>query len=266
MRACASRTIVCDRWTAPRRLLAARARAAIAQQRALLCDGGQFAMCLCSRAWPAEAPARGSGACDWCGGRARCLRAAPRRASRCAVSRAAAQLCSPLVACHWLISGNTNKLVGKTEDLYTVGDHPTPFCGLPLVQTTPDPPFHERLLLATARRDILRGRAHRGAPWHRPGLLAHGGGCRAHGGCALRGGRARPEWCHLPASTRSAGSARGGLQWSEVQFRTGMTGSSTIKAMMLQILAVKLALRFCLPLLRGRSAQGPAGSGMSAAS
>ena len=44
-----------------------------------------------------------------------------------------------------------------------------------------------------------------------------------------------------------------------------MTGSSTITAMLLQILAVKLALPSGFPLLRGRSAQGPAVWGMRAA-
>jgi len=65
----------------------------------------------------------------------------------------------------------------------------------------------------------------------------------------------------------SAGPAgqTGALQCSEVQFRTGITGSSTITAMLLQILAVKLALPSGLPRLRGRSARGPAGWGMRAA-
>ena len=63
----------------------------------------------------------------------------------------------------------------------------------------------------------------------------------------------------------SAAGQTGALQGSEVQFRTDMTGSSTITAMPLQILAVKLALPSGLPLLRGRSAQGRAGWGMRAA-
>ena len=65
--------------------------------------------------------------------------------------------------------------------------------------------------------------------------------------------------CEWPAGQTGA------LQGSEVQFRTGMTGSSTRSAIQLQILAVKLALPSGLPLLRGRSAQGPAGWGMRAA-
>jgi len=71
--------------------------------------------------------------------------------------------------------------------------------------------------------------------------------------------------CESLGGSLSAAGQTGALQGSEVQFRTGMTGSSTITAMLLQILAVKLALRSGLPLLRGRSAQGPAGWGMRAA-
>ena len=71
--------------------------------------------------------------------------------------------------------------------------------------------------------------------------------------------------CESLGGSLSAAGQTGALQGSEVQFRTGMTGSSTITAMLLQILAVKLALPSGLPLLRGRSAQGPAGWGMRAA-
>ena len=71
--------------------------------------------------------------------------------------------------------------------------------------------------------------------------------------------------CGCLRGSISAAGQTGALQGSEVQFRTGMTGSSTIKAMLLQILAVKLALPSGLPLLRGRSAQGPAVWGMRAA-
>ena len=71
--------------------------------------------------------------------------------------------------------------------------------------------------------------------------------------------------CESLGGSLSAAGQTGALQCSEVQFRTGITGSSTITAMLLQILAVKLALRSGLPLLRGRSAQGPAGWGMRAA-
>jgi len=42
----------------------------------------------------------------------------------------------------------------KELDLGDCVDHPTPSCGLPFVQNTTRPPLHERLLLATARRDI----------------------------------------------------------------------------------------------------------------
>ena len=71
--------------------------------------------------------------------------------------------------------------------------------------------------------------------------------------------------CESLGGSISAAGQTGALQGSEVQFRSGMTGSSTITAMLLQILAVKLALPSGLPLLRGRSAQGPAGWGMRAA-
>ena len=75
--------------------------------------------------------------------------------------------------------------------------------------------------------------------------------------------------CESLGGSLSAAEQTGALQGSEVQFRTGITGSSTITAMitamLLQILAVKLALPSGLPLLRGRSAQGPAGWGMRAA-
>ena len=71
--------------------------------------------------------------------------------------------------------------------------------------------------------------------------------------------------CESLGGSLSAAGQTGALQGSEVQFRTGMTGRSTITAIPLQILAVKLALRSGLPLLRGRSAQGPAGWGMRAA-
>ena len=64
--------------------------------------------------------------------------------------------------------------------------------------------------------------------------------------------------CESLGGSLSAAGQTGALQGSEVQFRTGMTGSSTITAMitamLLQILAVKLALPSGLPLLRGRSA------------
>ena len=71
--------------------------------------------------------------------------------------------------------------------------------------------------------------------------------------------------CESLGGSLSAAGQTGALQGSEVQFRTGMTGSSTITAMTVQILAVKLALPSGLPRLRGRSARGPAGWGMRAA-
>ena len=71
--------------------------------------------------------------------------------------------------------------------------------------------------------------------------------------------------CESLGGSISAAGQTGALQGSEVQFGTGMTGSSTITAMMLQILAVKLALPSGLPRLRGRAARGPAGWGMRAA-
>ena len=54
--------------------------------------------------------------------------------------------------------------------------------------------------------------------------------------------------CEWPAGQTGA------LQGSGVQCCTGKTVSSTITAMLVQILAVKLALPSGLPLLRGRSA------------
>ena len=71
--------------------------------------------------------------------------------------------------------------------------------------------------------------------------------------------------CESLGGSLGAAGQTGALQCSEVQFRTGITGSSTITAMLLQILAVKLALPSGLPRLRGRSARGPAGWGMRAA-
>ena len=52
----------------------------------------------------------------------------------------------------------------------------------------------------------------------------------------------------------SGAGQTGALQGSGVQCCTGKTVSSTITAMLVQILAVKLALPSGLPLLRGRSA------------
>jgi hypothetical protein len=81
--------------------------------------------------------------------------------------------------------------------------------------------------------------------------------------------RERIVWCpgtgrtHPPSSAPDAARVQvprhpagqtGALQGSGVQCCTGKTVSSTITAMLVQILAVKLALPSGLPLLRGRSA------------